>query len=147
MDDLFWCNSNVGFYCLYRKEDKCKHHFEYVFKYHASSNCSKIIGTLLLGDIKLDYKGKKQKELFTHFKNFLPSTRWIQLSHHGANNGWNEDLIKSISGNSIYLASYGEKNKYHHPHKRVVMKLAENNRKFISVTEENEYNYEFYFDN
>ncbi|MBF0410958.1 MAG: MBL fold metallo-hydrolase [Candidatus Riflebacteria bacterium] len=149
-DDMF-CRmvadfSDLHFHVEHRKDCENKIYCRRICECCYSSYCSKVLGTLLLGDIKLDYKDKKQKELFTHFKNLLPSVKWIQLSHHGADNGWNDNLIDSISKNSIYLSSHGEKNRYQHPHKKVLLKLAEKNRKYISVTEKKDYNCEFSFD-
>lgn len=126
---------------------KYKFHFDCFCDCYKHCNCIKMIGTLLLGDIKLDYKTKKRKEMFIHFKKLLSSVKLVQLSHHGAENGWNVDLIKKIPNNSLYIASHRTTNKYHHPHKKVIMELTENNRKFISVTEKNEYYSGIEFDN
>ena len=132
---------------------KYKFYFDCDFHGHFDCFCDRInhcniqIGTLLLGDIKLDYKSKKRKDMFIHFKKLLPFVKLVQLSHHGAENGWNENLIKEIPRNTLFIASHRTINKYHHPHKKVIMELAENNRKFISVTEKNEYYNEIEFDN
>jgi len=150
-NNLFFCNCDGfidgHFHGHFMKDNKYKFYFDCFCDCHKHCNCSKMIGTLLLGDIKLDYKSKKRKDMFAHFKNLLPSVKLVQLSHHGAENGWNVDLINEILKDSIYVASYKTNNKYHHPHKKVIMELAENNRKFISVTEKNEYCNEFEFDN
>ena len=133
--DCFDCFVDAYFRC--RFINKYKIYFDCFCNCHI--NCIKMIGTLLLGDIKLDYKIKKKKEMFVHFKKLLPSVRLVQLSHHGSKNGWNDRLISEIPSNSTYIASHGATNKYKHPHKEIVLKLAENNRKFISVTEKNAY--------
>lgn len=129
--------------------NKCKYriyvdYYRYMNKLHGNH---KMIGTLLLGDIKLDYKASKGKELYTYFKKLLQSVKYIQLSHHGANNGWNDFLINEISPNCLYIASHATKNKYDHPDKSVLIKLAENHRRYISVTENSVYdnNVSFYF--
>jgi len=129
------------------KDNKYIFYYDYYCDCHKNSHCNKMIGTLLLSDIKLDYKNKKRKELFNHFKSLLPTVKLLQLSHHGAENGWADDLIEKIPEKCIYLSSYGINNKYHHPHKKVVMKLAENSRKYLSVTEGNEYYNRLEFDN
>jgi len=146
---LFCCNCegciDDHIHSRFMRDYKYKFYFDYFCDCHKHCNCLKMIGTLLLGDIKLDYKNRKRKELFIHFKNLFPSVKLIQLSHHGAENGWNDDLIDEIPKSSIYIASHGTTNKYHHPHKKVVMKLAENSRKFTSVTEKSEYYNRFEF--
>jgi len=151
INNLFCCNCDGfidgRFHGRFIKDYKYKFYFDCFCDYCKHCNCSKMTGTLLLGDIKLDYKIKKRKEMFIHFKNLLPSVKLVQLSHHGAENGWNDDLINKIPKSSIYIASHRTTNKYHHPHKKVILKLAENNRKFISVTEENEYYSRFEFSN
>ena len=143
LDNVFCCNCDGfidgHFHGRSIKGHKYKFYYDCFCDCHKHSNCSKMIGTLLLGDIKLDYKTKKRKEMFIHFKKLLPFVKLVQLSHHGAENGWNESLIKKIPRNSLFIASHSTINKYHHPHKKVIMELAENNRKFISVTEKNEY--------
>lgn len=150
LSDLFCCDCD-GFiegHFHGRFSNDCKYKF-YVDCYcdcHKHCHGSKMTGTLLLGDIKLDYKSKKRKELFIHFKTILPSVKLIQLSHHGAKNGWSNNLIAKIMENCVYLASYGISNKYHHPHKKVLIELAENHRKYLSVTENNEYNSYLEFD-
>jgi hypothetical protein len=151
INNLFCCNCDGfidgHFHGRFMKDYKYKLYFDCFCDCHKYCNCSKMIGTLLLGDIKLDYKIKKRKEMFIHFKNLLPSVKLLQLSHHGAENGWNDDLINKIPKSSIYIASHRTTNKYRHPHKKVILKLAENNRKYISVTEENEYYNRFEFSN
>jgi len=147
-NNLF-CSSCDGFiegYFHGRFIKDYKFYFDCFCDCHKHCNCSKMIGTLLLGDIKLDYKIKKRKEMFKHFKKLLPSVKLVQLSHHGAENGWNDSLIKEIPENSLFIASHGMNSKYHHPHKKVIMELAKNNRKFISVTEKNKYYNEIEFD-
>lgn len=143
VNDLLYCDCDGfidgHFHGRFGKNHKYKLYFDCICDLQKHCNCSKMIGTLLLGDIKLDYKMKKRKELFTHFKNLLPSVKLIQLSHHGAENGWNGDLIAKIPESCLYLATHGVTNTYHHPHKKVIIELAENSRKFISVTERNEY--------
>ncbi|MEK0337439.1 MAG: hypothetical protein QQN41_08410, partial [Nitrosopumilus sp.] len=151
INNLFCCNCDGfidgHFHGRFRKNYKYKFYFDCFCDCHKHCNCSKMIGPLLLGDIKLDYKIKKRKEMFVHFKNLLPSVKLLQLSHHGAENGWNDDLINKIPESSIYIASHRTTNKYHHPHKKVILKLAGNNRKYISVTEKNEYYNKFEFSN
>lgn len=123
-----------------------KHRCRYDLHCHCicHKNCKNILGTLLLGDIKLDYKKTVRKdELFNYFKNLLKTVQFIQLSHHGANNGWNDKLISEIPSSCLYIASHALKNKYAHPHKEVLIKLARNQRKYISVTEYDEYFLEF----
>jgi metal-dependent hydrolase (beta-lactamase superfamily II) len=151
LSDLFCCNCDGfiegHFHGRFMKDYKYKFYYDCFCDFNKHSHCPKMIGTILLGDIKLDYKSKKQKELFIHFNNLLPSVKLIQLSHHGAENGWADDLIEKIPESCVYLASHGINNKYHHPHKKVVMKLAENSRKYLSVTEGNEYYNRLEFDN
>lgn len=102
--------------------------------------CKNMLGTLLLGDIKLDYKKTTRKdELFKYYAKLLKTVQLVQLSHHGAENGWNDKLIDEISPSCLYIASHGLQNKYAHPHKDVLIKLAINQRRYISVTEYNEY--------
>ncbi len=143
LNNLFCCDCDGfidgHFHGHVIKGYKYKFYFDCYCDFHKHYNCSKMIGTLLLGDIKLDYKTNKRKDMFIHFKKLLPFVKLVQLSHHGAENGWNESLIKEIPRNSLFIASHRTINKYHHPHKKVIMELAENNRKFISVTEKNEY--------
>jgi ribonuclease BN (tRNA processing enzyme) len=151
LNNLFCCDCDGfidgHFHGRSIKGYKYKFYFDCFCDCHGHCNCSKMIGTLLLGDIKLDYKTKKRKEMFIHFKKLFPFVKLVQLSHHGAENGWNENLIKEIPRNSLFIASHKTINKYHHPHKKVIMELAENNRKFISVTEKNEYYNRIEFDN
>jgi len=141
------CFIDAHFHGQFIEDYKCKFNFDCFCDCHKHCNCSKMVGTLLLGDIKLDYKTTKRKEMFTHFTKLLPSVKLVQLSHHGAKNGWNDDLINQIQRNSIYIAVHGTNNKYHHPHKNVLIKLAESNRKYISVTEKNEYHNRIEFSN
>ncbi len=151
LNNIFCCNCDGfidgHFHGRSIKGYKYKFYFDYFCDYHKHCNCSKMTGTLLLGDIKLEYKTKKRKEMFIHFQKLLPTVKLVQLSHHGAENGWNQSLIKEIPRNSLFIASHRTINKYHHPHKKVIMELAKNNRKFISVTEKNEYYNEIEFDN
>jgi hypothetical protein len=147
-----FCNSSdcfldAHFRGHFMKDYKCKFYFHCFCGRQECCNCSKMIGTLLLGDIKLNYKTSKRKEMFTHFKELLPSVNLIQLSHHGAENGWNDDLINLIQGRSIYIAVHGTNNKYNHPHKNVLLKLAASNRRYTSVTENNEYQHKIEFIN
>lgn len=122
-----------------------KHRCRYDLHCHCicHKNCKNILGTLLLGDIKLDYKTKRKDEFFKCFKSSLKTVRLVQLSHHGANNGWNDKLTSEIPSSCVYVASHALKNKYAHPHKEVLIKLARNQRKYISVTEYDEYFLEF----
>ncbi|MFW5983111.1 MAG: MBL fold metallo-hydrolase [bacterium] len=151
LNNIFCCNCDGfidgHFHGRSIKGCKYKFYFDFFCDCHKHCNCSNMVGTLLLGDIKLDYKTKKRKKMFIHFKKLLPYVKLVQLSHHGAENGWNENLIKEIPKNSLFIASHRTINKYHHPHKKVIMELVENNRKFISVTEKNEYYNEIEFDN
>jgi len=140
LNNLFYCDGFIDghFHGRSIKGSKYKFHFDCFCD--NPNHCNAQIGTLLLGDIKLDYRINRRKDMFKHFKRLLPFVQLVQLSHHGAKNGWNDYLIKEIPKNSIYVASHRTNNSnYHHPHKKVIMQLAENNRKFISVTEENEF--------
>lgn len=121
-----------------------RHHCRYDLHCHCMchNNCKNMLGTLLLGDIKLDYKTTRKDELFNNFKSLLKTVQLVQLSHHGANNGWNDELINEIPSSCLYIASHVVKNKYNHPHKEVLIKLARNQRRYISVTEYDEYSFE-----
>ena len=63
----------------------------------------------------------------------------MQLSHHGAINGWNDELMNMTSNHCMYIASHGNNNKYDHPDKNILLKLAKNKKRYISVTESNEF--------
>lgn len=128
------CRMSRGYWDGYKN----KYYFDCFCDCNHKNRYNDVTGTLLLGDIKLDYK-RKDKELFNHFKNLLQSVNLIQLSHHGAENGWNDNLINLIPQNCVYIASHGLNNKYKHPHKKVMMNLIKNKRTFISVTEQSEY--------
>jgi metal-dependent hydrolase (beta-lactamase superfamily II) len=123
-----------------------RHKYRYDLHCHClcHNNHKNILGTLLLGDIKLDYKKTNRKDdLFYYFKSLLKTVQLIQLSHHGANNGWNKELINQIKQSCTYVASHAIKNRYNHPHKEVLIKLARKQRRYISVTECDEYCSEF----
>lgn len=134
------------FHGHFREGFQQEFYYDYFYDCHNNPNYQCMLGTLLLGDIKLDYKSKRQKELFKHFENLLQFIKLVQLSHHGAINGWNNNLINMIPGNTLFIASYKTANKYKHPHKKVIIELVENNRSFFSVTEKNGYSnrIEFY---
>lgn len=107
------------------------------FPYH----CEKkqiICGKILLGDIKLNYK-LKSKSLFEQFEKLLPSVMQIQISHHGADCGWNDELINQFSKKTKYIVSYGIENKYSHPHKNVIMQVVNSGRNLHCVNENKRY--------
>ena len=105
-----------------------------------------MLGTLLLGDIKLDYiRTKRKDEFFKCFATLLKTVQVVQLSHHGSKNGWNDELINEIPSSSLYIASHAVKNKHDHPHKEVLIPLARSQRHYISVTEYDEWYIEFIY--
>ena len=112
---------------------------------HCENNCQNMIGTLLLGDIKLDYKTKRKEEFFNHFTNLLRTVQIVQLSHHGSKNGWNDKLISETPSSCLYIASHAVKNKYAHPHKEVLILLARSQRQYISVSEYDEWYVKFIY--
>lgn len=112
----------------------------YYLRSHCENTCQNMIGTLLLGDIKLDYiRTTRKDEFFNCFATLLKTVQVVQLSHHGSKNGWNDKLINEIPSSCLYIASHAVKNKYDHPHKEVLIPLARSQRYYISVTEYDEW--------
>ncbi len=99
---------------------------------HSHKNAS--IGTLLLGDIKVNYV-KKSSKLFKHFNSDLENIRLVQLSHHGAENGWHRHLLSQLPNARSYIFSYGIKNKYGHPSWKVLKEILDVGRNIYSVNE------------
>ena len=142
------CCWNHCDYFIHKYFHRHSTHNRYIYDLHChcENSCKNMMGTLLLGDIKLDYKQTKRKdEFFNYFVNLLKTVQIIQLSHHGANNGWNDKLISEISPSCLYIASHAVKNHYKHPHKEVLITLARNQRHYISVTEYDEWYVEFIY--
>lgn len=112
----------------------------YYLRSHCGNTCQNMLGTLLLGDIKLDYiRTKRKDEFFKCFATLLKTVQVVQLSHHGSKNGWNDKLINEIPSSCLYIASHAVKNKHNHPHKEVLIPLARSQRHYISVTEYDEW--------
>ncbi len=106
------------------------------------NNCKSIIGTLLLGDIEFD---DRKNEFFNYFGNLLKTIKLVQLSHHGAMNGWDDKLCNNIPQSCLYIASHKSDNSKH-PDREVLVKLAQEHRKYISVTEKKHYCFECEFE-
>lgn len=77
---------------------------------------------LSLGDIESLYQSHLVAKL--NSMESFGSVRIIKIAHHGAENGYNADVVRAFSPHYCVI-SVGEKNKYGHPSSRVVAALQD----------------------
>lgn len=114
-------------------------------------NEQKVRGTLLTGDISLanediykSFCGWANK--YDIFKNI----HFFDLPHHGANKNWNSDLIKNKNFDKkckdiIFFSNAGLQNTFGHPSIDVLTDIYNANLQYISVNEETELSYSYYY--
>lgn len=74
------------------------------------------IGNLLTGDIDMNLSWNN---FINHFRNNLPQTFLVQIPHHGSRYNWNNNILNEIN-DSIWLVTAGLKNRFGHPHNKVI---------------------------
>ena len=85
-------------------------------------------------DFNIEYDGKTGFELVKHYyKSFYSTLQEIQVPHHGA---FSNQVSELYNGLKRGVVSYGEGNKYNHPHKETVDLMLINNCHLIRVTEQ-----------
>lgn len=85
-------------------------------------------------DFNIQYDGKTGFELVKHYyKSFYSTLQEIQVSHHGSFSNQVAELYKGIKRGVV---SYGEGNKFNHPHKETVNMILKSNCHLIRVTEQ-----------
>lgn len=96
----------------------CPYSYDEKFFNNKVAPASKInhIGNLLTGDIDMNFSWNN---FITHFKNSLPQTFLVQIPHHGSKYNWNKNILNEIN-DSIWLVAAGLKNRFGHPHNKVI---------------------------
>lgn len=63
------------------------------------------------------------------------------IPHHGSINNWNDEVLRKINSPKIWVASHGVANKHKHPSDYVKNNIQQNHKEFMSVTENNAFEY------
>lgn len=89
-------------------------------------------GCLYMGDF--DARSEKNyQSLVDSYKNVWGQIGIIQLPHHGSESNFNVDLLTK---SAFFVISAGYKNKYRHPHVKVLKELILHKRLFAWITED-----------
>lgn len=94
--------------------------------------CRTSSGCLYMGDFDA-HSIQNYEALIKNYERLWDQIGIIQLPHHGSENNFNTDLL---SRGEFFVISAGHKNKYRHPHVKVLKELALHRRLFAWVTED-----------
>jgi len=89
-------------------------------------NNSSIVLNLIYKDKKILFTGDAEVEVLESLSRYeeVLQADVLKVSHHGASNGTNREFLKAVSPREAVL-SYGEGNKFGHPHEETVSLLEE----------------------
>lgn len=131
VDDIYFSQSSynwlLDYFPIYFS------HGKYLRKLISKAEIRPFLGTLLLGDIKLE-DSQKCNLFFDHYNFRLMNTFFVQLSHHGARNGWHSDLIEKVNVPCSYICSSGRYSN-DHPSRDVMLDIINARRCFVHVNE------------
>lgn len=96
--------------------------------------CGILPGCLYMGDY--DASGpKKWETLRDAYEEYWKSIGCVQVPHHGSKHNFNEQLLNN---NWEYIISVGKKNRYRHPHAKVIREFMLKNIMPYIITEESQ---------
>jgi competence protein ComEC len=89
-------------------------------------NDSSIVAVLDIGKVEILLTGDGEENVWQELisKNLLKDVEILKVSHHGASNGTNEELLKTTKP-ELAIISAGKDNRYGHPKKDVLNLLEE----------------------
>ena len=118
-------NTSLALYSGCNNNHECKK--KYIDLYNKPNGC------LYLGDIHLIDCNISDKILqsYSEYKN---SIGIIQIPHHGSNTADQSDFWKEFI-NRTGIISFGENNRYRHPHKKTITTLLSNRLHIYGITE------------
>ncbi|MBU3110832.1 hypothetical protein [Clostridium lacusfryxellense] len=107
----------------YQKQSKrhCRE-LHYAFNRFSTIYQKNISGTLLFGDIDLNYR---YKEITTHFKNGLDNILIIQVPHHGSVYNMCYSILEDVNNGSTWVVPFGIYNRHNHPNEVVIEIIRE----------------------
>lgn len=99
-----------------------------MYLFSGATNSTHKTGCVYTGDGHLKFV----KDIY---KDYLPYVETIQLPHHGSYKNYDFSFLSYLKERYVLFASYGMKNTYGHPSKRVISDIGGNHSYFFPVSE------------
>lgn len=84
---------------------------------------SSALGQLLTSDMNLNHR---YEDFRKHFGEKLQSVQLCLVPHHGSMHSWNNNILNDLVSCKAWVVSAGLRNRYHHPHSKVLHDLLRN---------------------
>jgi len=113
-------NIQLGAESSFQILDPPHHQFD-----ESDENNNSVVTQLKYGKVKALFMGdlENESEVIQYYGTLLRS-QILKVGHHGSRTSSSENLLQAVSP-KIALISVGRKNRYHHPHRSVIDRLAE----------------------